>query len=353
MIKFHCTLFLLLSFIPFIGCVQNQNTATLERSTIDRGGAEVTVKKVKQLVDNNGKFTLIDSRPKEEYTTSHLPSAISMTACEGDEHLELLPEEKDQLLVFYCGWFGCSMNTLAADIASQAGYTKIRFMKGGVEEWIKAGFPTSATDDFVQKGHCILIDLRPARKDTVQRIPRSVSIPFPTLTERIDEFSKKAVVVVYSDHGQESRDALAEFRAAGFTKVSMVENNFQGWKQRGNPVTSGSIVTTINWKQKPVKGEVTLIEFKNALNGKVDAVLLDVRTSEEVATGKLQQTLHIPLEDLSDRKNELPRDKKIFIHCSSGSRADMAGRILRRNGYTCFALGATLECEGGDCELTN
>ena len=350
--KFNQYLPILLCLL-FFGCVQNQYTDIQGGATNTTGGIEITVKKVKQLIDNKTDFTLIDSRSKGEYAKSHLPAALSMPACDGDEYLELLPEEKDQLLVFYCGWPACSMNTQASALAQQAGYTNIRFMKDGVEGWIKAGFPTSATDFFVQKGHCILIDLRPARKDTVQRIPRSVSIPFPTLTKKIDTLSKRAVVVVYSDHAQESRDALAKLRAAGFTKVSMVEGNFQGWKQRGNPVTSGPIVTTVNWTQKPVKGEVTLVEFKNALNGKIDAVLLDVRTSEEVATGKLLKTIHIPLEELASRKNELPRDKKIFIHCSSGSRADMAGRILRRNGFTSFTLRATLECEGGDCELTN
>jgi rhodanese-related sulfurtransferase len=353
MIKLHGILLLLLSFLPFVGCVHNQNTAPFAGSTSNSGDAEITVKDIKQLLDNEINFTLIDSRITEEYAQSHLPTALSMPACNEGKHLLLLPEEKGQLLVFYCGWPACSMNTQAATFAKQAGYTNIRFMKDGLEGWINASFPTSATDNFVQKGHCILIDLRVDYKDTVQRIPRSVSIPFPTLTERVKGLPQKAVIVVYSDRAEESYEALAKLRRAGFTKVSMVEGNFQGWKQRENPITSGPIVTTVNWIHKPVKNEVTLIEFKKALKGKVNAVLLDVRINEEVATGNLLKTKHIPLEELTRRKNELPRNKKIFIHCSSGSRADMANRILRKDGYTSFALHATLECKYGDCELTN
>jgi len=354
MIKLHGIILLLLSFLSFVGCVHNQNTGSFEGSTSDNGEAEITVKDVKQLRDNETNFTLIDSRIKGEYAQSHLPAALSLPACnEGKQQLLSLPEEKEQLLIFYCGWPACSMNTQAATFAKQAGYTNIRFMKDGLEGWIKAGFPTSATDNFVQKGHRILIDLRVDYKEIVQRIPRSVSIPFPTLTEKVNSLPQKAVIVVYSDRADESYEALAKLRTAGFTKVSMVEGNFQGWKQRGNPVTTDPIVTTVNWTQKPVKNEVTLVEFKKALKGKVNAVLLDVRTDEEVATGNLLKTKHIPLEELTSRKNELPRNKKIFIHCSSGPRADMANSILRKNGYTSFALHATLECKYGDCELTD
>jgi rhodanese-related sulfurtransferase len=157
--------------------------------------------------------------------------------------------------------------------------------------------------------------------------------------------------VLYSDHAQESQDALAQFRSAGFDNVSLVKGNFNGWKQRNNPITSGSVVTTATWIKKPGKGKITLAEFKRAQAGQIDAVLLDVRTTDEVAAGKLPGTIHIPLEDLAEREDELPADKKIYIHCSNGSRAELASWILRGNGYNTFTLQATLECNNGECEL--
>ena len=348
--KYTCALFLFFCF-PFLGCVQKIHTDILNGTATNTERASITVDKVKQLVNNKAEFTLIDSRSHEEYTKSHLPSAISMPACEGKNHLDQLPEEKNQLLVFYCGWPGCSMNDESAAVAAQTGHENIMFMNDGLEKWIQTGLPTIATDDFVQNGNCIIIDLRPARKNTVQRVPRSISIPSPELSEQLNTLSKEAAIVLYSDHAQESRDALAQFRSAGFDTIAMVEGNFKGWKQRGNPITSGPVVTTTNWTKKKGKGKVTLAEFKRALAGRIDAILLDVRTNQEVATGKLPETLHIPLEDLTEREDELPKDKKIYIHCTNGSRADMASRILREDGYTTFALHATLKCDKGGCEL--
>ncbi len=48
-------------------------------------------------------FELIDSRPGNRYSASHLPGAISIPVCEMQELLQNLPKDKDKLLVFYCG----------------------------------------------------------------------------------------------------------------------------------------------------------------------------------------------------------------------------------------------------------
>lgn len=46
-----------------------------------------------------------------------------------------------------------------------------------------------------------------------------------------------------------------------------------------------------------------------------DAVVLDVRPEVEYAGGHLPGTLHIPVEELSDRLAELPRDREIIAYC--------------------------------------
>ena len=46
-----------------------------------------------------------------------------------------------------------------------------------------------------------------------------------------------------------------------------------------------------------------------------DAVILDVRPEPEYAGGHLPGALHIPLEELTDRLAELPRDREIVAYC--------------------------------------
>ena len=156
---------------------------------------------------------------------------------------------------------------------------------------------------------------------------------------------------MYSDSIQESLAGLTSFRSAGFKMVSMVEGNFQGWEKRNKPITSGPVMTEINWKRKAGKGEVSPVAFKKAINNKMDAVVLDVRTSDETAAGKLEGAKLIPLNELYERSEELPQDKKIFIYSATGARAEMASRLLKENGYDAYFLVADISCHGGNCEM--
>ncbi len=72
---------------------------------------------------------------------------------------------------------------------------------------------------------------------------------------------------------------------------------------------------------------------------KDNAVFLDVRTNEEIESLKLKlsnykcEVLHIPLHELPDRLNEIPRDKFVGLFCSGTQRASIAFGYLRGKGY--------------------
>lgn len=67
------------------------------------GSSEIGVAEIKQLLHASSDFVLIDSRPGQRYSEAHLPTAISIPVCSMKELIDLLPKDKDQLLVFYCG----------------------------------------------------------------------------------------------------------------------------------------------------------------------------------------------------------------------------------------------------------
>jgi len=323
-----------------------------EITTLAPGIKEITVKDVKKMIDAETEYLLFDSRPEEEYVRSHLPTAISLPVCTMEENIDELPEEnRNILLIFYCGSPTCGMSSPASATAARAGYRNIRVMLAGEEGWIKSGYPTYADDDFVRRADRILIDLRATRNDAVERIPGSVSIPLDTLEDRLDDIPKKAPVIVYSDKIRDSLAALSELKEAEFRKISMVEGNFRGWKKRNKPVISGPVETRIHWTRKLGKGEVSLAVFQKAMKGKINAVILDVRTDEEVAAGKLGRAQHIPLNSLAKRREELPVNKKIFIYSATGARADMAREQLNENGYDAYFLMAEVTCKGGSCSI--
>lgn len=94
-------------------------------------------------------------------------------------------------------------------------------------------------------------------------------------------------------------------------------------------------------------------------------VLLDARTDGEYARGHVEGALHIPLDSLRDRLDELPRDRELWVYCQSGLRSYIACRILSQRGFDCANVAggfclyeqAMLDClvktEGvGDCGLS-
>jgi hydroxyacylglutathione hydrolase len=63
-----------------------------------------------------------------------------------------------------------------------------------------------------------------------------------------------------------------------------------------------------------------------------DALVIDVRNNNERAAGEIPGTRHIPLGYLADHVNELPRDRKIVVHCQAGGRSAIAASVLQAAG---------------------
>ncbi|MCU0274653.1 MAG: rhodanese-like domain-containing protein, partial [Acidimicrobiales bacterium] len=62
-----------------------------------------------------------------------------------------------------------------------------------------------------------------------------------------------------------------------------------------------------------------------------DALLLDVREDDEYEAGRAPGTVHIPLGQLPERLDEVPRDRRVVVICRSGNRSGHATVYLRNN----------------------
>ena len=60
--------------------------------------------------------------------------------------------------------------------------------------------------------------------------------------------------------------------------------------------------------------------------------VLDVRNPGEFAAGHVDGANNIPLNRLEGRLDELPRDRRMVVHCASGYRSSIAASILKRSG---------------------
>ncbi len=83
-----------------------------------------------------------------------------------------------------------------------------------------------------------------------------------------------------------------------------------------------------------VAGDVDLAQWHEiATLDPASTVLLDVRTAAERDGGFIPGSIHIPLQELRDRIDELPRDRTIVVCCLSGQRSYFAARCLTLHGF--------------------
>ena len=87
---------------------------------------------------------------------------------------------------------------------------------------------------------------------------------------------------------------------------------------------------------KNVRGGLVQLAQWNALPSPSSEVqLLDVRDPSEVERGAVPGAMHIPLNELRSRLQELPVSREILVYCASGQRSYNACRILLQHGFRC------------------
>lgn len=66
---------------------------------------------------------------------------------------------------------------------------------------------------------------------------------------------------------------------------------------------------------------------------KAGAVIVDVRSRGEFASGAKKGSVNIPLDELPRGLGRLDRNKPIVLCCASGARSAVAERLLRQQGF--------------------
>ncbi len=63
-----------------------------------------------------------------------------------------------------------------------------------------------------------------------------------------------------------------------------------------------------------------------------EGTVLDVRTMKEYEAGHLDEAIHIPVDELRQRADEVPSDGPLYVHCAGGYRSYVAQRMLMNRG---------------------
>jgi len=127
-------------------------------------------------------------------------------------------------------------------------------------------------------------------------------------------------IVIVAEPGREKEAALRLGRI-GFDHVT-------GYLQGGMEALAGR--PDLIWPTERVSAPAVAEEL--ASDG--PPLLLDVRNPREWATKHLDHSMNVPLNKLQERIAEIPRDRRIAVHCAGGYRSSIAASILQQYGIT-------------------
>ena len=173
----------------------------------------------------------------------------------------------------------------------------------------------------------IILDVRTQDEYNEGHLDKALLIPVDYMEKVVDELPKEKPIIVYCRSGGRSRKAAEILVENGFSKIYDM-GGILGWQEEGFPV----IIE---------EGAVSAIEFITVdeayevfLNNK-DYIFVDVRTESEYKSSHIEDAINLPVSEIEERLDEIPKDKSIIVYCngSSCNRSGQAASILKENGY--------------------
>jgi rhodanese-related sulfurtransferase len=81
--------------------------------------------------------------------------------------------------------------------------------------------------------------------------------------------------------------------------------------------------------------DIDVQAVKKLLDDKESLLFLDCRENSEVATAKIDGTLHIPMREIPARLEELKphQERRVIVHCHHGGRSLRVTQFLRQQGF--------------------
>lgn len=84
----------------------------------------------------------------------------------------------------------------------------------------------------------------------------------------------------------------------------------------------------------PTKGvrQISTTDLKKFLNDK-NKQYIDVRTLHEYQARNIKGFKNIPLHELTNKSNQLSKEKEVIVICQSGMRSNKASKLLKKLGF--------------------
>jgi rhodanese-related sulfurtransferase len=174
-----------------------------------------------------------------------------------------------------------------------------------------------------QSGNTTFVDLRDAVPFGAGHLTGSVHIKArsPDFAERIDRFIAAGSAIIFLADTEE--DAAWAKATVSLARTDTVE---------GYVLAESAFANSPNVLRSLPNLLPTELEHARSVND--DVVVLDVREHDEWRNGNIPGAIHVPMWEVLDRVDELPRERPIAIVCAGGQRSSLIGSLLLNRGFT-------------------
>jgi hydroxyacylglutathione hydrolase len=170
----------------------------------------------------------------------------------------------------------------------------------------------------------VVVDTREAPEFARGAVPDTINIPsaraFTTWAGSLLPYDRDFYLIVDDRRVQAVDELVRDLAGIGLDRVAgyFGSDVMDAWRmsQRHLQTIPSLVVAEVTSRQRSE-----------------DLVVLDVRGEGEWDAGHLPGSLNLPLGDLEQRLDEIPRNRPVIVHCQSGSRAAMAASLLRARGF--------------------
>jgi rhodanese-related sulfurtransferase len=100
---------------------------------------------LRQMIEGDDPFVLVDALGPISYAAAHLPGAVNITPQRVDGLAERRIPDRDSVIVVYCAGPECDSSVEVAARLVELGYANVMHFSGGKEEWRAAGLPLEGT----------------------------------------------------------------------------------------------------------------------------------------------------------------------------------------------------------------
>src|SRR6266850_6443104 len=173
----------------------------------------------------------------------------------------------------------------------------------------------------LQAGGAQILDTREPEEFATAHLAGSISIglsgQYATWAGTV--LTREQPIVIIANPGRESESAVRLGRIGFDNVVGYLNNGMQSLESQPDRTA-----TTERWSA-PLSAQL--------LSSDEPPQLIDVRTPRERDQKFIDGSLSIPLNHLSERMEELPRNRPLLLYCAGGYRSSIAASLLQQRGF--------------------